>query len=196
VLYWLIRGIIRFILLVLGLKYEGLHKLPKKGPVIVASNHVSNWDPIIVGVVLNRPVHFMAKAELFNNKLLSWLIKQLNAFPVRRGIADRTAIKHGLDLLRRGEVLGIFPEGGRNKAGDNRKAQNGVAMLALKSGAPVVPVACIGTGKKLPLGWMNQLVLKIGDPITMENFQGEKMNSAQLEKISAEIMVKIEELLM
>ena len=87
--YALIRGFLKIFLLILGLKVEGLHNLPKKGPVIVAANHVSNWDPILVGVALSRPVHFMAKAELFQNVLLRAICRGLNAFPVQRGSGSK-----------------------------------------------------------------------------------------------------------
>ncbi len=108
--YALIRGFLKIFLLILGLKVEGLHNLPKKGPVIVAANHVSNWDPILVGVALSRPVHFMAKAELFQNVLLRAICRGLNAFPVQRGAADRNAIRQALEMLEAGEILGIFPK--------------------------------------------------------------------------------------
>ena len=79
----------------------------------MAANHVSNWDPILVGVAINRPVHFMAKAELFHNPLLGTILRGLNAFPVNRGSADRNAIRQALELLEKGETLEIFPPGRR-----------------------------------------------------------------------------------
>ena len=113
--YYLVRGLVKFVLLFLGLKFEGIHNLPKKGAVIIVANHVSAWDPLLVAVGSPRPVHFMAKAELYQNQILARLLNALNAFPVKRGQADRNAIRKALKLLESGKVLGIFPEGTRKR---------------------------------------------------------------------------------
>ncbi|MDD3880529.1 MAG: lysophospholipid acyltransferase family protein, partial [Syntrophomonas sp.] len=151
-LYSFLRLIAQVLFFLFGLKSEGLHNIAEKGPLILAANHVSYWDAIVVAAAVKRPINFMAKAELFDYPLLGYFVKKLNAFPVRRGIADRNAIKKALLVLEEEKVLGIFPEGMRNLKGEDLKAQAGVAMIALKSGAPVVPVACIGTNRILPLG--------------------------------------------
>ncbi|WP_242848984.1 lysophospholipid acyltransferase family protein [Syntrophomonas palmitatica] len=173
------------------MKSEGIHKLPDKGPVIVAANHVSNWDPILVGVVLKRPVHFMAKAELFQNRFLSALFSGLHAFPVKRGAADRKAIRKAMDLLDQGEILGIFPEGARKKLKPDAAIQSGVAMIALKTGVPVLPVACIGTDRNFPLGWFKPLMVRIGNLITLEEYHNQKVNSSSMEELSQKIMQEI-----
>lgn len=194
-LYSFLRAIFQVLFSLFGLKSEGLHNIAEKGPLILAANHVSYWDAIVVAAAVKRPIHFMGKAELFDYPLLGYFIKKLNAFPVRRGIADRNAIKKALLVLEEGKILGIFPEGMRNLKGEDLKAQAGVAMIALKSGAPVVPVACIGTNRILPLGWFRPLVVRVGDPIGLEEYQGQKVNSAAMEKLSSEIMTKINLLL-
>lgn len=194
-LYTFIKGLCKIFLIFLGLKFEGLHNLPKNGPVIVASNHVSNWDPILVGVALQRKIHFMAKEELYINPVFARLITALNAFPVRRGTADRIAIRKALEILKDGGVLGIFPEGARRKVKPDASVQAGVAMLALKSGAPVLPVACIGTERAFPLGWFQPLVVKVGQPLYLEVYRSEKMSSAVLDMASQEIMYEINNLL-
>lgn len=193
--YYIARGIARLLFCILNLKKEGMNKLPPNGPVIVAANHVSNWDPIIVGIALSRPVHFMAKVELFNNRILGKLLTALHAFPVRRGAADRRAIREALDLLEEGKVIGIFPEGARKKVKPNAQVQAGVALLALKSGAQVVPMACMGTEKDFPLGWFEPLVVKMGDPISLDKYRDKKISSALLEEISIQIMQEINALL-
>ncbi|MGS0764913.1 lysophospholipid acyltransferase family protein [Syntrophomonas curvata] len=193
--YYIARGIARLLLLVLNLKKEGLGKLPPNGPVIVAANHVSNWDPVIVGTALSRPVHFMAKVELFNNVFLGKLLTALHAFPVRRGAADRRAIRQALDLLAEGEVVGIFPEGARQKVKPDIQVHGGVALLALKSGAKVVPMACIGTDKNFPSGWFRPLIIRMGDPIILDEYRNQKISSALLEEISMRIMQEINSLL-
>lgn len=194
-LYNTIRAILRFIYIFLGFKVEGLEHLPAEGSVIVAANHVSNWDPIMIAMALNRPVHFMGKAELFNNKILGKLLTAVNAFQVKRGSADRQAIRHALKILEEGKVLGIFPEGTRNKAGQEIKAQTGIAFIALRSGAIIVPVACIGTNRNFPLGWFRPLIVSVGEPISLENYKDSKINSASLEQLSNEVFDKINTLL-
>ncbi|HHW60777.1 MAG TPA: 1-acyl-sn-glycerol-3-phosphate acyltransferase [Syntrophomonadaceae bacterium] len=191
-LYRILHFIVKIFMYILGIKVEGSHNLPSEGPVIVAANHVSNWDPIVVAISLRRPVHFMAKSELFDKPFLGSLLKVLYAFPVKRGSADRTAIRHALALLEQGEVVGIFPEGERNKAGVDLEAQSGVAMLALKSGTPVVPVACIGTNRTIPFGWFSPFIVRIGEPIYVEKKR--RVNSAMMKELSAGIMTKIKEL--
>lgn len=194
-IYSIVRALLRFIFFFLGLKSEGADKVPLSGPVIIAANHVSNWDPIVVALVIKRPIHFMGKEQLFKYRIMDTLISSLNAFPVKKGTPDRKAIRHALRILEEGQVLGIFPEGMRNKTGEELQAQSGVAMIALKSGAPVVPVACIGTKSNLPWGWFNPLLVKIGDPIYLDEYKDQKMNSVILQVASNEIMNKINQLL-
>lgn len=193
--YAIIRGLFKIFLMFLGLKVEGLHNLPKTGPVIVAANHVSNWDPILVGVALSRPIHFMAKAELFENALLRAIMRGLNAFPVNRGRADRNAIRQALEMLKCGEMLGIFPEGARRKVVPQAGIQSGVAMLAMKSGAMVVPVALTGTEGLFPCGWRRTLRVRIGEPMDLVSYRGEKPNTALLGRVSQDIMAQINLLL-
>ncbi|NLX03222.1 MAG: 1-acyl-sn-glycerol-3-phosphate acyltransferase [Syntrophomonadaceae bacterium] len=194
-IYYCARGICRLLFVFLGLKKEGIDKIPRKGAVIVASNHMSNWDPIMVGISLPRPVYFMAKVELFNNKILGKLLTALHAFPVKRGAADRKAIRQALQVLEEGKVLGIFPEGARKKVLPGAQVQSGVALLALKSGAPVIPVACIGTDKAFPLGWFRPLLVKVGEPVDLDKYRGQKISSAVLEEVSEAIMQEINSLL-
>lgn len=193
-LYKVVRGLLKFVFIFLGLKSEGLHNLPEKGPVILAANHVSNWDPVLVALAVKRPISFMAKAELFSNPVLAAIMRAVYAFPVKRGTADRKAIREALDVLQEGRVLGIFPEGARRKVQQDATVQAGVAMIALKSGAPVVPVACVGTDRTFPLGWIRPLVIRIGPPIKLDSCAG-KMNSAGLEDLSLRIMKEIQLLL-
>ncbi len=149
----------------------------------------------MVGISLSRPVHFMAKVELFNNKILGKLLTAVHAFPVKRGTADRKAIRQALEILEEGKVLGIFPEGARKKVLPDAQVQSGVALLALKSGATIIPVACIGTDKDFPLGWFRPLLVKVGDPVNLHQYAGRKITSALLEQVSEEIMKEINSLL-
>lgn len=194
-LYSVCRAILKFFLGLMGLKTEGLHKLPEKGPVIIAANHMSNWDPVSVGVAIKRPIHFIAKAELFENRIMSIMLTRLNAFPVKRGSVDIKAIRFAMDLLKNGKVLGIFPEGARKKLYPDAMVQTGVAMFALKSGAPVVPVACIGTERNFPLGWFKPFIVRVGDPVDLGEYQGKKINNSLLQEASIKIMNEINLLL-
>lgn len=193
--YYIVRSLVKFGLLILGLKYEGLHNLPEKGPVIIAANHVSMWDPLLVGVSSPRPIYFMAKAELFESRMGKLLFQSLHAFPVKRGAADRNAIRRGLEILAEGRVLGIFPEGTRRSEMADSSVHAGVAMLALKSNAVIIPAACIGTEKKIPWGWKGGLTIKLGKPVDTRKYQGMKVNSAVLDNLSREIMTQINLLL-
>lgn len=189
--YSICRALAKLLVLIMGFRAEGAYRLPAKGPLIIAANHVSNWDPVIVAVSLKRPVYFMAKAELFENPLLSILFNGVHAFPVKRGSADRNAIRKAMDILEQGKVLGIFPEGVRKKVNPDASVHAGVAMLALKTGAPVVPVACIGTEAGFPLGWLRPFMVRVGKPINMDAYRDQKLSSSLLEEVSLEIMRQI-----
>lgn len=133
-----------------GFQVEGLHNVPRQGPAIIVANHVSMWDPIILGTVLPRHVAFMSKKELFDRPLSALVMKGLGAFRVKRGQSDRDAIRRALEVLQAGRLVGIFVEGTRNRSGDGfLQPQPGAAMLALKSGAPIIPVALVNTTRIL-----------------------------------------------
>ncbi len=191
--YSVVRSIARLLFVFLRLKTEGMDNIPTSGAVIIAPNHVSNWDPIVVGIAMRRPVYFMAKAPLFKYSFSNYVFRKLNAFPVKAEYADRQAIKSALQVLKEGKVLGIFPQGTRSKSGD-AKAQAGIVMIALKSGAPIIPVACLGTGRFFPCGWIHPLIVRAGKPIYVDS-KGQRIGSAGMEKISEEVMNKINDLL-
>lgn len=134
----------------IGLRIEGLDNLPRSGPVLVAGNHLHNADPILVAVASPRPLHYMAKRELFGVPIIGWLLRMAGSFPVNRGRPDRTALRTAEERLARGIALGMFPEGTRSTTRALGPALAGAGMLALRSGAPVVPVAITGT-ERLPL---------------------------------------------
>ncbi|MCX7801095.1 MAG: 1-acyl-sn-glycerol-3-phosphate acyltransferase, partial [Fimbriimonadales bacterium] len=130
----------------------GLEHVPRRGPLLLASNHLADIDPPVVQIACPRPIHFMAKSELFQIRVLGPLIRRLGAFPVRRGEPDRTALRHALRLLERGESVGLFPEGELSQTGELLQLKPGFALLARQSGAPVVCVRVDGTPAVLPYG--------------------------------------------
>jgi 1-acyl-sn-glycerol-3-phosphate acyltransferase len=138
----------------LGFRLQGRggEHVPSTGPVLLVANHSSVLDPPLVGGVTPRPVSFLAKAELFGIPGLGWLIRRLNARPVRREGADPGALRTALKVLQDGGVLLVFPEGTRGEEGVLRPPKAGAGMLAVLSGAAVVPVYIAGSGRAWPRG--------------------------------------------
>lgn len=146
IVYWLMRAWVQpFAHVYWRLSRIGREHVPQSGPVIFVSNHRSFIDPFIIGLCSRRPVYYVAKQELFTNKLLGWFLSSLGAFPVRRGEADADMIETAKAILKRGDPVLIFPEGTRIRPGALGKPKRGVGRLALETGATVVPVAIIGT---------------------------------------------------
>ncbi|MGM8213986.1 lysophospholipid acyltransferase family protein [Bacillaceae bacterium W0354] len=165
----------------------GKENVPKDGPVIVCSNHISNFDPPVVGITFPRTVHFMAKEELFQKKSLNILLSNLNAFPVKRGMRDRQALRTALKLLDEGHTLGLFPEGTRSKDGELKKGLAGAGFFAMRSNATVIPCAIIGSYKKF-----TPLKVIFGKPIEFETLKKEKPTA---QEVTDEIMMNIQALL-
>lgn len=180
----IIRALIRFFLFfVFRIKVVGKENMPREGGVIVAINHRSNWDVVVAGAVSPRRLGYMAKAELFNNKLFGALIKALGAFPVHRGKGDIGAIKAALTRLRDGETVAMFPEGRRVKENEKATAKPGAVMIAHKAKVPVVPVKISGKYR-----FMSKLTVYFGKPVTYENLYEEKLTVEQLQSLANELM--------
>ena len=135
-----------------SLRVEGEEHIPKEGAAILAPNHVSFLDPVLVGVSATRPVYFMAKKELFGNPFARWFLNGLHTFPVSREQIAPSTLRHTLALLEAGEAVVIFPEGGRGDGRTMRPIRPGIGLIAARSGAPVVPVCHSGTERALPRG--------------------------------------------
>lgn len=127
------------------LKTYDVHNIPPTGGVLLVSNHQSFLDPLVIAVRPTRPMSFMARSGLFSNRFFSWLIRNLNAFPIRQGESDVGAIRETVRRLQEGHMLNIFPEGSRTEDGELQKIQHGAALVIRKAGVPVVPVAIEGS---------------------------------------------------
>lgn len=169
-------------------------EIPKEGGFIIASNHLSNTDPVFVGLTIKRRVYFMAKVELFKNKLFGALIRVLGAFPVTRGENDNKAIATGEDLINNGKVMTIFIEGGRTKTGELMRPRSGCAVIARKTKVPVVPMCITVTGKSK--GIFAKRIIHIGKPITYKELgftENENPSPKEYREASRIIMEKITE---
>jgi len=133
-----------------GITVIGRENIPSEGAVILAPNHSAHMDPPYLSMILTRQLRMMAKEELFKVPILGPYIRALGAFPVKRGTADRAALRTAVDLLKQGHVVGIFPEGTRSEDGVLLPAEKGFALIARQTGAPIVPVAMHGTARVLP----------------------------------------------
>ncbi|GAJ41771.1 lysophospholipid acyltransferase family protein [Saccharococcus caldoxylosilyticus] len=186
--YSFAKGVVKGILTPLyRIKVIGVEQFPKDGGVLLCANHISNLDPPILGITAPRPIHFMAKEELFRVPILKNLINSLHAFPVKRGMSDRQALRTGLEVLKQGQVLGIFPEGTRSKDGKLKKGLPGVGFFALRTNAVVVPCAIIG-----PYRAFVPLKVIYGAPIDMAPLRERK---ASPEEATDYIMQHIQALL-
>lgn len=143
---------------------RGVENVPLTGGVIIAANHLSNWDPPFLATFVLRPVFYMAKEELFKVPLFGSVIRRLGAFPVRRGSGDRAAVKAAVAQLKDGRCVAVFPEGTRSKDGAVHRGGSGVALLAAMTGVPVVPAAIVGTNRL----FSSRLAVAYGAPLVYD----------------------------
>ncbi len=135
-----------------GRRIQNLDQVPREGSLIVASNHISFWDPPLIGSAVTRELYFLAKEELFATPILGPLIRSLNSIPIRRGTADLSGIARAVEVLRRGGALLMFPEGGRMRDGELHPARPGVGMMAVQADVAIVP--CYISGSNKPGKWL------------------------------------------
>ena len=182
IVYWLTRAVLQPLFhLYFRLSRIGREHIPADGPVIFAANHRSFLDPFVIGTITRRPIYYVAKKELFSNRLQGWLLNALGAFPVDRGNADQDMVDTAKAILARGDCVLIFPEGTRVRPGPPGRAKRGVGRLALETGAPIVPIAVIGTAD-VRRGWRirpRKVRIRAGRPLTFPRVEAPSRELAQ-----------------
>ena len=171
--------------------------MPQHTGCIVVANHLNLLDSPILGVSLGRRVYFMAKEDLFHSRIIGWMAKQFGAFSVAKGRLNRRAGRTALQLLANGQALIIYPEGKRSDDGKLGQAYSGAALLAVKSGAPIVPVGISGTRQLIGKKWFlkrPKITLNIGQPFTLSASQ-DKLNQEETAHLTHEIMMHVATLL-
>ena len=152
---------------------------------------MANWDPPFLGTFIAREVNFMGKEELFKNPIMAAICRGLHVFPVKRGAADKSAIKTALKIIKNGDCFGIFPEGTRSKTGKIRKAEPGVSLIAAMTKAPIIPAAIVNTNRIFSEKLFPRLAVVYGTPIY---FQGNPKDKVQLDEFAQNIMNEISKL--
>ncbi len=201
-LYWAIKYAVTPLLRAgCRIQVEGRDNLPERGPVILAANHRSFLDSIFIPLVVPRRVTFVAKAEYFDDPKSAWFFRAVGQIPIRRegGSASEGALLAAADVLDSGGVFGIYPEGTRTRDGNLHRGHTGVARLALRTGAPIVPMGLVGTDevqpvdRKLPrLG--RTVIVRFGEPIEMEHHHAADQDHLTLRAITDELMFEIQQL--
>lgn len=159
------------------------------GGFILAANHISMLDPVFIACGVKRPLHYMAKIELFKSKPLAWFIRKLNAFPVDRSKADIKAVKTSLSLLKNGRILGIFPEGTRVGPKESADAKLGAVQFAFKTRCPILPAGIHSKGGKV--GLFKRVTVSFGKPIYLNEIGVTDSAPESMQKASDYVMKQI-----
>jgi 1-acyl-sn-glycerol-3-phosphate acyltransferase len=199
VTYWVVKAILTPLLYGLfKVKPEGRDGVPADGPAILASNHLSFSDSIFLPLVLRRRITFVAKAEYFDDPKTAWFFRAVGQIPIRRGggSASQRALDSAMDVLKAGNLFGIYPEGTRSPDGRLYKGHTGVARLALQSGAPVIAVAMVGTREAQPIGqvkpnFFSPIGIKFSKPLRFDKYADRADDPRVLRQITDEIMFEL-----
>ena len=145
-------------------RVTGVENIPKDGPVLLCSNHVSMLDPVFIACAVKREIRFISKKELFDNKFLGPILTKMGMFPVNRGGTDMAAMRTCMGILKEGGVLGIFPQGHRWRKDENRELQSGAAVMALRSRVPVIPIHV-----EAPVKPFRFIRVRVGAPVKLDD---------------------------
>lgn len=196
--YWLVKGLAwPVVRIYLRFRRYGKPKLPLRGPCIVVANHASYLDAICLGSACPRRLRFLISHDIYRMLRLRWFYFMMGAIPLRTGGADTRALRRALAVLESGGAVGIFPEGQRMKDGTLGEGKMGVAFLASRSGAPVIPAAIVGAHKAMPVGAMiprpHRVRVFFGDPILFRA-GGERARREELMEFANTLMSTIADL--
>ena len=196
--YYVTRVIIRGLLkLLTHCQINGMENIPGQGPLLIVANHLSLADPPLLGVSLGREVMFMAKKELFHFRLIGYYLGGLGTFSVHRGRLDRKAMRRAYQVLADGSALVMFPEGTRSRSSQLQPAFSGPALIAIRSGAPILPVGIIGTEKIRGVTWLlrrPQITVNVGQPFYLPPVSS-RLTKEELAELTNSIMGHIAALL-
>jgi 1-acyl-sn-glycerol-3-phosphate acyltransferase len=201
-LYWVVKAVLTPILRVcFRINLEGRENLPRRGPVILASNHRSFLDSIFLPLVVRRRVTFVAKAEYFDDPKTAWFFRGVGQIPIRRegGSASERALASATDVLRTGGVFGIYPEGTRTRDGYLHRGHTGVARLSLRTGTAIVPVGLIGTDEVQPIDkrmprLFRRVTIRFGEPLDPARYGDFEQEHLALRELTDEVMFEIGQL--
>ena len=187
----LLVGIMRlWFAIMFKVEIVGKENVPAEGNAIICCNHYSNYDPFAAAIYLDRLPRYIGKKELFENKILAFLLKEVRVFPIdRKAAMDMKAVKQALKILKEGEILGIFAEGKRVKEGEQVDAKGGVALFAMKGNANVIPCAISGKYK-----FRGKIRVEYGTPLPLDEFRGQKLTADVMMQITDIVMGKVEEM--
>lgn len=181
----------------LSFKVVGRENVPKKGPFIFASNHRSYFDPILLGTSIHRSLNYMARENLFSGGLFGWAMRQVHAFPVKKGSGNLGALRQALNILKNGKPLVIFPEGTRSGDKELKPAKPGVGFIMARANVPVIPAYIEGSFEALPRGLMtlkrSRVAVYVGRPLKFE-LNADPRGKEAYRKASDDIMREIAEL--
>jgi 1-acyl-sn-glycerol-3-phosphate acyltransferase len=198
-LYWVVKGVLTPVLHTsFRIRVEGRHQVPKRGGAILACNHRSFLDSIFLPLVVRRRVTFVAKAEYFDDPKTAWFFRGVGQIPIRRegGAASERALETAMSVLQSGQVFAIYPEGTRTRDGYMHRGHTGIARLAFRTGAPVIPVGMIGTDDIQPVDSkmprLNRTVtIRFGDAIDPAHYGAGADDRLALRELTDEVMYEI-----
>lgn len=199
---WARKVVVPLLRLLIGMRIEGLEHVPRRGGALVVANHLHNADPILLIAAFPRPVFFMAKKEVWGVPIARFFAELSGAFPVDRGAPDRAALRHAELEIADGWLVGLFPEGTRSTTGGLKEVYSGVALIAMRTGAPIIPTAIYGT-EVLPFNGQKgrrrgrgrpQVRVRMGKPFHLPPRQeGERRRS--LDELTDLMMIEVAKLL-